>query len=63
MSGRKNQEGYQDLTAHDAIKNVSKEEEKFNKLLHTIFNICEIAGFKIDGRIVLVDKSTGRVWK
>lgn len=27
------------------------------------FDICELANFEIEGRIVLVDKRTGRVWR
>jgi len=59
---RKNAEGYPDPTAYEAIKNI-EEEERFNKLLHTIFNICELSGFRIEGRIVLVDEVTGKVWR
>jgi len=59
----KNSEGYTDLTAYQAIKNVDKEDEKFQKLLHTIFDICELAGFEIEGRITLVNKKTGRIWR
>lgn len=59
----KNSEGYKDLTAYQAIKNIDKEDEKFQKLLHTIFDICELSGFEISGRIVLVNKKTGRVWR
>ncbi len=60
---RKNGEGYSDPTAYEAIKNADKEDEKFNKLLHTIFYLCELAGFQIQGRIVLLDKRTGKVWR
>lgn len=63
---RKNSEGYMDLTHHDAVKNVEaekKEEERFNKLLRTIFYICELAGYRIKNRIVFEDKASGRVWK
>ena len=59
----KNSEGYTDLTAYQAIKNVDKDDEKFQKLLHTIFDICELAGFEIEGRITLVNKKTGRIWR
>ena len=59
----KNSAGYTDLTAYQAIKNVDKEDEKFQKLLHTIFDICELAGFEIEGRITLVNKKTGRIWR
>lgn len=60
---RRNASGYIDPTAYTAIKNINKEEERFHKLLHTIFYICENAGFRIEGRIVLVDEETGRVWR
>ena len=60
---RKNAEGYSDPTAYETIKNIDKEDERFHKLLHTIFYICNAAGFEIDGQIVLVDKKTGRIWR
>ena len=60
---RRNAEGYSDPTAYQAIKNIEQEDENFHKLLHTIFNICELSGFKIEGRIVLVDEVTGKVWR
>lgn len=60
---RKNAEGYLDPTAYRAIKNIEEEDERFHKLLHTIFYLCEVAGFDIEGRIVLVDKKTGRIWR
>ena len=63
MSRVKNSEGYKDLTAYQAIRNIDKEEEKFQKLLNVIFDICELSGFKIEGRIVLVNKKTGRIWR
>lgn len=39
------------------------EEERFHKLLYAIFDICELADFEIEGRIVLVDKRSGKVWR
>lgn len=60
---RKNSEGYADPTAYEAIRNVDKDDERFHRLLHTIFYICELAGFQIEGRVVLVDKRNGRVWR
>lgn len=63
---RRNASGYMDLTAYEAIGNVEREaeaEERFKKLLNTIFYICELAGFRIEGRIVLQDKKTGKVWR
>lgn len=62
-NNKHNASGCLDLTAYKAIKNVSEEENRFNKLLRTIFYITELAGFEIEGRIVLIDKKTGRTWR
>ena len=34
-----------------------------HRLLHTLFYLCELADFEIEGRIILVDKRNGRVWR
>lgn len=60
---RKNQSGYSDPTAFEAITKVDKEMEKLNKTLHIIRNVCELAGFEIEERIVLKDKKTGKIWR
>ena len=52
---RRNAEGYSDPTAYEAIKNLDADDERFHKLLNTIFTICE--------RIVLKDLQTGKVWR
>ena len=59
----KNKEGYPDPTVSETVKHISDEEERFNKLLGTIFYITKLAGFHLEGRIVLVDERTGRVWR
>ena len=59
---RKNAEGYSDPTAYQAIMNVYAGTARCNKLIHMIKDMCDLAGFKVDGRIVLVDKKTGKVW-
>ena len=60
-----NGSGYFDDTAGKAIDRADKDKdnERFHKLLETIFNICELSGFHVEGRIVIKDKRTGRVWK
>lgn len=63
MENRKNTEGYLDTTAYEAMRNVEKEEERFHKLLDTIFSLCELAGFHIEERIVIKDKKTGKIWR
>ena len=59
----KNGSGYKDPTAYKAIKEVDHESARFYKLLETIFSICELAGFHVEGRIVLKDKKTGKIWR
>ena len=60
---KRNASGYFDPTAYEAMKNVENDTERFQKLLNTIFYICEIAGFHIEERIVIKDKRTGKVWR
>jgi hypothetical protein len=55
-----------DLTAYEAIRNVERErdaEARFKKFMTTIFSICDLAGFHIEGRIEIRDKKTGKVWR
>lgn len=65
----RNQEGYMDLTRHDAVENITREERekreraRVTKLVHTVFYICNIAGFDVVDRIVLKDRKTGKVWR
>lgn len=48
----------------ESIFNISPEdEERFHKLLNTIFTICELAGFHIEGRIAIKDCKTGKIWR
>lgn len=60
---RKNASGCYDLTAYDAIKHIEEKQERVSKLVGCIKRMCELAGFQIQGRIVLEDKETGEVWR
>ena len=63
---RRNASGYMDPTAYEAIRNVDREaeaEQRYKKLLSTIFYICDLAGFHIEGRLTIKDKKTGKVWR
>ena len=42
---------------------MAKEYEAVRKLVRTIHYICELAGFSIQGRIVLVNKKNGKIWR
>lgn len=59
---KKNGSGYPDPTAYKAIKNL-EDDERFYKCIHTIFHICELAGFEVEERLTLKDKKTGKVWR
>lgn len=60
---RRNASGCMDLTAYNAIKNIEEKQERVSKLVGCIKRMCELAGFEIQGRIVLVDKETGDIWR
>ena len=60
---RRNSEGYLDKTAWEAIRNIEDDDERFHKLLGVIRDICDFAGFRIEGRIVFTDKKTGKTWR
>lgn len=63
---RRNASGYMDQTAYEAIRNVEREAEaetRYKKLISTIFYICDLAGFHIEGRLTIRDKKTGKVWR
>lgn len=57
-----NASGCKDTTAYEAIKNI-ESEKRFNKLLAKIFRLCELYGFHLEGRVVLRDKKTGKIWR
>ena len=59
---RENKEGYQDPTAYDALSRLD-EEARFHRVIKMIFNLLDIAGFYLDGRITIVSKKTGRIWR
>lgn len=60
---KKNSEGYSDPTVYAALRNIHREEDRFNKLRRAILSIVEVAGFEFKGPIVLIDKKTGKVWR
>ena len=60
---KKNVSGYPDPTAYKAIFKNDFEKERFDKLLTSIFTICDLAGFHIEERIVLKDVFTGRIYR
>ena len=55
------------MTSYNAIKNVEQEQDNddmmFHQLLNMLFSFCELADFHIDGRVILKDKRTRKVWR
>lgn len=60
---RRNGSGYVDPTACEAMKNVLDEKARLQKVLTAIFAVCELAGFRVQGRIVFEDVKTGKVYR
>ena len=60
---KRNGSGYKDPTAEKAIKSVIADEKKVTKLIKTIQAVAHLAGYEIEGRIVLRDKKSGEVWR
>jgi len=62
---KRNSEGYCDPTAYKAIMKADADSDsaRFHKLLHAIFDICEVSGFTIEGRLILTDENTGKTWR
>ena len=50
-------------TTYQAMMNLEIEELRFKKLLRSIKDVCDLADFEIEGRVVLIDKRSGRVWR
>lgn len=59
---KRNASGCLDLTAYQAIRKAD-DYARFEDLLHSIKDMCEEADFEIEGRIVLIDRRTGKVWR
>ena len=56
---KRNSEGYSDPTASEAISTISKEERQ----VHLIKDVCNLAGFKVVGRVEFQHKESGRRYK
>lgn len=61
----KNGSGCYDPTAYLAIKNVenSDDADRFHEFIHSVFDLCESYDFHLEGRIVVKDRQSGRIWR
>jgi len=60
---KRNSEGYSDPTAYVALSKIEQEEARVRKLRVAITQICDLAGFRIQGEVYLVNKRDGTVWR
>lgn len=65
-----NGSGCYDPTAYAAMKNIEKEEKRSSlmddsahKVVTTIKNILDLAGFELVGRIQIRHKKSGKIYK
>lgn len=59
----RNPSGAADPTRTKAEENISRDEKRVSDLVHVLRYVADGAGFEIMGRVVLIDKRTGRVFK
>ena len=64
---KKNAEGYPDPTAYHGLEEIVKEEirrdHQINRIIKVAKLAAELGGFEVEGRIVLREKKTGKVFK
>lgn len=56
---KRNAEGYFDPTPYLALSKIEREEQILRQLKKVLNDICGLAGFRIKGQIVFVEKRTG----
>ena len=62
---KRNMSACLDLTAYEAIKHAdaAMERERLHRILDILHMVSELNDFQIEGRIVLKDKRTGKIWR
>lgn len=58
-----NNSGCSDPTAYAATKQISEEDQRVNDLIRTIKAMIRLAGFELEGRIVLCNRHSGRTYR
>lgn len=58
-----NGSGCPDPTAEAAIRHYDAEKKRLDDLIQHIHYVARLAGFTVEGRIVLKDKRSGKVWR
>lgn len=58
-----NSEFYKDPTAEAAVNSMYEEGRRMAMVIHMIKLLCQLAGFRIVGRIVLEDVKSKKVYR
>ena len=58
-----NPSGAADPTRTRAEESLERDERMVSDLIHVLRYVADAAGFEIYGRVTLLDKKTGRVFK
>lgn len=58
-----NREHYKDPTADRAIQKILREQWRLNTVIKIIKLVCQLAGFKIVDRIILMDMESNKTWR
>ena len=65
----KNNEGYVDMTAHDALTNVMNQQKqdyadhRHWRLIRTLENVIDLMGYDLLNNIEVMDRKSGRIYK
>lgn len=51
-----------DYTAYQAMNNID-EEKRVSRLIGHLLYVINLAGYQLEGRIILVNKKTGKTWR
>ena len=60
---RTNGEGYRDDTAYAAMRKVQEDEQRIREVVQALHRVANLAGFRIDNRMALVDIKTGKTYR
>lgn len=58
-----NPSGAQDPTPTKAVAAIQREDKRVSDFIHFVRYLADNCGFSIEGRIILMDKRTGRIFK
>lgn len=58
-----NETSVEEKNSRKKFRDLPNDDKRFYNLLRTLFNVCTLAGFRIEGRVKIRDLKTGKVWE